>query len=76
MRAVSGNSRSKQIMAPTRTTPTAVSRSATGKPSPGVHDASGWSKAQVWTLAYVSTGAPWRSISVTLLRGAPGQASR
>ncbi|MDI3340043.1 MAG: serine hydrolase domain-containing protein [Sphaerobacter sp.] len=49
-RALSGNSRSKQIMAPTCTGPAAVSSVQTGKSSPGVQAASRL-KSQVWTLA-------------------------
>jgi hypothetical protein len=40
-RAASGNSRSKQIIAPTRSEPAGVSRVQTGKLSPGAQAVSG-----------------------------------
>ena len=50
-RAASGNSRSKQIMAPTATVPAEVSRSTTGYSSPGTSACSGRSKLHVCTFA-------------------------
>ena len=49
-RAASGNSRSKQIITPTRTGPPRVSRLATGNVSPGVSHRSN-AQSQVWTFA-------------------------
>ena len=50
-RAASGNSRSKQIIAPTATAPARVSRRATGNSVPAASACSGRSKLQVCTLA-------------------------
>ena len=65
MRALSGNSRSKQIISPIFT----PSNSQTGKSSPFSSKAS-MEKSQVCTLSYRSRMFPVRSMSKAVLRGA------